>query len=113
MKKWTKALIAISLSLMCIFTSLGYATLTDSLGVRGEAKTEIPYGLFITSVSTDSTSNIDKNTVSYLPYSTTIDSTISRSKSTGSVTYYVTVLNNTSLTYVDCDIKYLIKIIYG
>ena len=99
MKKWTKALIAISLSLMCIFTSLGYATLTDSLGVRGEAKTEIPYGLFITSVSTDSTSNIDKNTVSYLPYSTTIDSTISRSKSTGSVTYCVTVLNNTSLTY--------------
>ena len=99
MKTWLKAILAISLSLMCVITNLGYATLTDSLQVRGEAKTEIPYGLFITSVSTDSTSNIDKNIVSYLPYSTTIDSTISRSKNTGSVTYYVTVLNNTSLTY--------------
>ena len=77
MKTWLKAILAISLSLMCVITNLGYATLTDSLQVRGEAKTEIPYGLFITSVSTDSTSNIDKNIVSYLPYSTTIDSTIS------------------------------------
>ena len=68
--------------------------------VSGTVKTDIPYGLFITSVTTSSTSNTDKNTVSYLQYSTTIDSTISRkSNSAGTVTYTVTVLNNTKLTY--------------
>jgi hypothetical protein len=99
MKTWTKAVLAISLSLMCLFTNLGYAVLSDSLGIRGTAKTDIPSGLFITSVTTDSTSNVDKNDVSFIPYSTTVDSTISRSKNTGSVTYNVTVLNNTTLTY--------------
>ena len=99
MKIWAKIGVVISLSFMCLFTSLGYAVLSDTLGIRGEAKTDIPSGLFITSVTTDSTSNIDNNSVSFLPYSTTIDSTISRSRSTGTVTYNVTVLNNTTLTY--------------
>lgn len=99
MKTWTKAILAISLSLMCVLTNLGYAVLSDSLGIRGEAKTDIPSGLFITSITTDSTSNVDKNNVSFIPYSTTVDSTISRSRNTGSVTYNVTVLNNTTLTY--------------
>lgn len=99
MKIWAKIGVVISLSFMCLFTSLGYAVLSDTLGIRGEAKTDIPSGLFITSVTTDSTSNIDNNSVSFLPYSTTIDSTISRSRNTGTVTYNVTVLNNTTLTY--------------
>ena len=99
MKIWAKIGVVISLSFMCLFTSLGYAVLSDTLGIRGEAKTDIPSGLFITSVTTDSTSNIGNNSVSFLPYSTTIDSTISRSRSTGTVTYNVTVLNNTTLTY--------------
>ena len=99
MKIWAKIGVVISLSFMCLFTSLGYAVLSDTLGIRGEAKTDIPSGLFITSVTTDSTSNIGNNSVSFLPYSTTIDSTISRSRNTGTVTYNVTVLNNTTLTY--------------
>ena len=84
---------------MCVFSNLGFAALSDTMGIRGTAKADIPSGLFITSISTDSASNVDKNNVSYLPYSTTVDSTISRSRNTGSVTYNVTVLNNTSLTY--------------
>lgn len=99
MKTWTKAVIAVSLSLMCIFTNLGYAALSDSMAIRGEATTNIPSGLFITSITTDSTANVDENDVTFLPYSTTVDSTISRSRSTGTVTYNVTVLNNTGLTY--------------
>ncbi|MBR7116181.1 MAG: hypothetical protein IKC87_00520 [Clostridia bacterium] len=99
MNTWTKTLLAISLSLMCVFSNLGFAALSDTMGIRGTAKADIPSGLFITSISTDSASNVDKNNVSYLPYSTTVDSTISRSRNTGSVTYNVTVLNNTSLTY--------------
>ena len=100
MKTWTKAAIGIILSFMCLFTSLGYASLSDYMTINGNAKTDIPYGLFITSVATASTSSTDKNEVSYLPYSTTIDSTISRKgNSAGSVTYTVSVLNNTNLTY--------------
>lgn len=99
MKSWTKALVAISLSLMCFFSCFGYAALSSNLGIQGTTKVEVPYGLFITSVSTGSATNVDKNIVGALPYSTTVDSTISRSRSTGTVTYNITVLNNTRLTY--------------
>jgi hypothetical protein len=84
---------------MCVFTCFGYAALSSSLGIQGSTKLDVPYGLFITSVSTGSTSNVDKNAVESLPYSTTVKSTISRSRSTGTVTYNITVLNNTNLTY--------------
>ncbi|MBO5883486.1 MAG: hypothetical protein J6Q78_03690 [Clostridia bacterium] len=101
MKKWVKALLAIVLSFMCVFTCIGYAAVSDVLIINGRAKADIPSGLFITAVSTDSTSRVDKNTVSHLPYTTTIDSTISRQSRNyvGTVTYNVTVLNNTGLTY--------------
>ena len=100
MKTWIKALLGIALSFMCLFTCVGYAVLSDSLGIIGSAKTDIPSGLFITAVSTQSTSGVDTNTVSFLQYTTTIDSNINKSNYTaGTVTYKVTVLNNTKLTY--------------
>ena len=100
MKTWQISVTCILLSFLCLFSSVGYAAVTSTMRVSGSVKTDIPYGLFITSVSTTSTSNTDKNVVSYLPYSTTIDTTISRrGNSAGSVTYTVTVLNNTKLTY--------------
>ncbi len=100
MKPWTKAILGIVLSFMCLFSCIGYAALSDSLGIKGSAKTDIPAGLFITAVSTASTNRVDSNSVSYLQYSTTIDSTINRSYTgAGVVTYNVTVLNNTDLTY--------------
>ena len=100
MKTWVKALLGISLSLMCVFSSLGYASFTDTLEASVSAKMEIPYGLFITSVTTDSTSRIDRNDYSHIQHTTTLDSNISRTYSgSGSVTYRITVLNNTNLTY--------------
>ncbi|MBR2354445.1 MAG: hypothetical protein IKA76_08100 [Clostridia bacterium] len=101
MKMWMKATICISLSLMCIFSSIGFAALSDTLGVTGTADIDIPYGLFITSVTTDTNNvtNIDKNIVEHIPYTTTVDSILSRSRSTGKVVYKITVLNNTKLTY--------------
>lgn len=100
MKKWMKILLGISLSFMCVFSSLGFAYLSDSLRISGTAKTDIPAGLFITAVSTESTSNVDDYNITYLQYSTTVDASIDRSRSgSGSVTYRITVLNNTSLTY--------------
>ena len=37
MKLWTKSIIYIALSLMCIFTTIGYAVLSDELMVNGAA----------------------------------------------------------------------------
>ena len=101
MKTWVKALLAVVLSFMCVFVCIGYASVSEVLIISGRAKADIPSGLFITAVSTDSTSRVDKNEVSYLPYTTTLDSTISRQSRyyAGTVTYKVTVLNNTKLTY--------------
>lgn len=110
MKTWAKVVLAISLSLMCLFTNLGFAALSDSLGISGTVKTEIPYGLFITNIVTKGMTNVDTNqcSVSYLPYSTTVQSTVNRKtyNATSSVTYVITVLNNTNLTYSYRDIYY-------
>ena len=100
MKTWKICAICILLAFLCLLSSLGYAAVSSTMRVSGSVKTDIPYGLFITSVSTTNTSNTDKNQVSYLQYSTALDSTISRKgSSAGTVTYTVTVLNNTKLTY--------------
>ena len=99
MKTWQISITCILLAFLCLFSSLGYAAFSEPIRIGGSAKIDVPYGLFITNVSTPSTTNIDKNNVSFIQYSTTIDSTISRSKNTGTVKYTVTVLNNTELTY--------------
>ena len=104
MKLWMRSVACIALILMTGFMSIGYAALTDTLNLRGSAKVDIPYGLYITNVVTTGTSNNDKNEVTYLPYTTTVDSTISNvysrwNQKSGSVTYQITVFNNTKLTY--------------
>jgi len=100
MKTWKISAICILLTFLCLFSSIGYASFTEPLRINGTAKIDIPSGLFITNISTDSVSYTDKNDVSFLQYSTTVDSTISRTNwNTGSVTYRITVLNNTELTY--------------
>lgn len=100
MKAWLKVLLGISLSFMCLFSCIGYAALSGSLQIRESIKIEVPYGLFITSITDTATSRVDTNEYSYLPYTTTVDSTISRTYTgSGYVTYRITVLNNTNLTY--------------
>ncbi|MBQ4111173.1 MAG: hypothetical protein IJD38_00080 [Clostridia bacterium] len=83
--------------------------MSDSLSVTGTADLEIPQGLFITAVEVSdnpSPSNVYSHTESFLPYSTTVDSTIRRTSGTGTITYEVTVFNNTPLTYSYRDIYY-------
>ena len=79
MKAWLKVTLCIVLSFMCLFSCVGYAALSDTISVKGFARTDIPSGLFITKVVTTGSSRVDKNEVSFLDYSTTVDSTISRS----------------------------------
>ena len=108
MKAWVKALVSISLSLMCLFNCLGYASLSDTMKIGGEVKISIPSGLFITNIKTRSTNNADKNTVSYVEYSTTVNSIISRKgNSAGTVMYEITVFNNTEHEYAYRGLYYM------
>lgn len=108
MKAWIKCLFCITLSLMFAFTCIGYAAITDHMIINGSANINIPSGLFITNISTISTSNTDKNTVSFLDYSTTVNSIISRSGSrAGTVVYEITVLNNTDHEYAYRGLYYM------
>ena len=101
----------VGLLLMTCFTcfiGIGYATLTDDLKLDGKANVQIPEGLFITSVRTTSTSNTDKNTVSFVEYSTTVNSVVSRKgNSAGTVVYMITVLNNTNYEYAYRGLYYM------
>lgn len=109
MKTWLKCLLCISLSVMCLFTCVGYAAVTSKLAIRGKAKIEIPEGLFITNIKTIGSSNLDKNNVSYVEHSTTVNSTINR-KSWGNsyyATYEITVLNNTKHEYAYRGLYYM------
>ena len=119
MTKRISIIMYVALSFMVLFISIGYASFTDDLTIRGSAEVEIPEGLFITEITTSSTTNIEHYTVDYLQYSTTVDTTIDKKNDTtsttssrpgrpgttttttyeGKVVYKITVFNNTKHEY--------------
>lgn len=108
MTKRMLIVLCIALSFMCVFMSVGYAALTDTLNITGTAEVEIPYGLFITDITTLSGSALDKKDVSFVQYSTTVQTSLSRSSwnSAESVTYEITVYNNTAREYAYRDLYF-------
>ncbi len=109
MKLWLKSLLCISLSLMCLFTCVGYAAVTGNLFVTGKLRIEIPEGLFITDIKEISKSNTDSSlSISFIGHSTTVQSVIGR-KSSGAATavYEITVLNNTEREYAYRGLYYM------
>lgn len=98
MKMWLKALLGIILSFMCLFTCVGYAQLNDELQIEGTASADMPEGLFITSVIPLG-SNGANGTVN--SFTTTVVNSITNlgSNKNGSVTYTITVFNNTDIVY--------------
>lgn len=117
MTKRINAIVCVALSFMFLFISIGYSALTDNIIISGEAKVEVPIGLFITNITPQGTSNVDHQSVSFLEYTTTVDSTIDKKNDTvttsgrpnrptvttttyeGKVTYEITVFNNTNYEY--------------
>lgn len=101
MTKGIKVSVCLVLSFAFLFTCVGFAALTDRLTVKGLVEVEIPSGLFIVGIVSNSPSYLDKNEFKHIEYSTTIISNLSKSSSrtAGSVTYQVTVLNNTKYEY--------------
>ena len=109
MKPLMRALLCIALLLMSIFLCVGYAQLTTSLAISGEADAAPPDGIFITNISEVSTSNIDKNEFSFISATTNIINHINRGTADepGTIVYEVTVFNNTDTTYFYRDIYYI------
>ena len=64
MKVWTKNALCISLSLLCLFTCIGYAYISDSLAVSGNVELEVvePEGIYISKVSVYSVNGISSYT---------------------------------------------------
>lgn len=119
MLKQMKIFVSIALSCIFLFTAIGYSALTDNLTLAGSVSVQIPEGLFITEIKTKGTNNVNHQAVSFLQYTTTVDSTIDKKDDTtsttsgrpgrpgtttttkyaGSVTYEITVFNNTRYEY--------------
>ena len=111
MKTWMKCLICISLSVMCLFTCVGYAAVSGNVTVKGNVESEVPEGLFIVGIKTLGINNLDQQpySVSYVDYSTTVNSIISRANKGNqySATYEITVLNNTQYEYAYRGLYYM------
>ena len=120
-KPWVKVVVGIMLSFMIVFTSIGYAAVTDSFAVKGTVEIDIPYGLFITDIQVKGTpENIDHYVVEFLPYTTTVDTIIDKKDDerrwtgrkyetvtyTGEITFEITVYNNTQYEYAYRDLYY-------
>ncbi len=109
MKIHIKILIGLLLSFSVVFSGIGYAALTDELGITGSVDIDIPSGLFITNIELYSQSNIENQSADKLGYSTTVNCSLNKTSGnsvTGSVTYRVTVYNNTERVYAYRDIYY-------
>ncbi len=99
MSRLLKCILCIVLSLSFCFVTLGYSAITGKLVVRGTAKLEIPEGLFITAIAQKGNpTRLDVANAEFVHHSTTVKTSLSKS-SNGSVTYTVTVKNNTKYDY--------------
>ncbi len=100
MKMYIKILLGISLSFMCIFASLGYATLSDDLMVSGSVQAEVPdyKELVITEAVAVSGTSASETSTRVIP--TTVKSTIT-GKAGDKIVYKLTAHNYSETeTYV-------------
>jgi hypothetical protein len=101
--------VSVALLFVFLFTSVGYATLTENLQIGGNVNVEFPEGLFIVEIKEKNAPTGLYNCITdFIDYSTTVDTTLSKSDGSysGSVTYEITVYNNTSLEYAYRNLYY-------
>ena len=95
MKAWIKVLLGVSLSFMCIFTSLGYAGVSTQLKVQGVAEAQPTYAVFITSITTSSTSGASSVVNKYINTIMNVGVNLGQD-SASTETMSITVYNNTT-----------------
>lgn len=110
MAKIIKPLLAIFLTFSCIFCTVGYAVVVDTLDITGSAETYLQDGVFISRTELIDSSDINlTNTNVNKVFGTTMDSTVELSGTNGYsyATYEVTFFNNSNTTYVYDAVQYL------
>ena len=107
-KAWVKILFGILLSLMLAFTSIGYAAYTDNLSITGAGSYKAYEGIYITKVERVATSSASTSSFSPIENTTTVDTTLRKTSSwsEGTVTYKITVVNNTKSKYSYVGVSY-------
>ncbi len=108
MTRRTNVILCIALSFMFLFSTFGYASLTDRLGISGSANVEYskPFeGVYISDIqfvsASTSISSVDFGKIHPTTVTTSVNS------GGGSVTYKITVHNNTNVTYWYLGQKFL------
>ena len=102
MKTWTKAMLGISLSLMCLFMCIGYATLSDNLSISGNASATPPPepdGIYISKVEIFSSSGMSSDASTTIVLPTNLKTSVNALTRGASITYAITVNNKTDMTY--------------
>lgn len=98
MKLWLKIVCSMALSLMCLFTCVGYAQLSDNLLIEGSVSVTPPEAVFITNV-TQSGTNGSTGTVNGYTMTVLNSKTVLGNNGSATVTYSITVFNNTDEDY--------------
>ena len=129
LKRSTGIIMTIVMLLMSCFIGVGYAAISDRLEMRGSVSVSMPEGLFISGIKVQGTTDVDHQSVSFIPYTTTVESIIDKKNDTtttsggngwwpnwgqttttttyaGTVTYEITVYNNTKYEYAYRDLYY-------
>ncbi|MBE6667822.1 MAG: hypothetical protein E7607_05900 [Ruminococcaceae bacterium] len=110
MRKSVKITLCTALSFMFIFSCLGFATLTDTLSISGNAAATPPNAVFITDATVVNTNVSSESHEVVFP--TNLQSNI-RGARNNSVTYMITVKNNTSYKYAYSGIDYVTDAAYN
>lgn len=105
MRKLQKCLLCVCLSFFALFISVGYAITTTTLTVTGESEAVPPNELYITEVTLTSSSGGEIDNLYYV-HPTNVNSTVTLSSKSSTVTYRVKVFNNSSETYEFSAAKY-------
>ena len=97
MKAWKKIVLGISLSFMCLFTSVGYAGVSSMLSITGDATAQPPDAIFIFGISNVRTSGTTVTTTpTNIGYpSTKVLSEVTFSSRGSSITFDALVVNGT------------------
>ena len=101
MKAWMKTALCISLSFMCLFCCVGFAALSENLGLSGSAGAEAvePQGIYISRVELYSRGSGISNDQKDILLPTNLRTSQTVSAKNASITYEITVTNKTAMTY--------------
>lgn len=100
MNATAKWLLCISLFLIFSLLSIGYASLSGNVSLSGQVSTEPPpyKGVYISDVKVLSASGVTENAFQYI-HPTNLANAVGVSSQNASVTYEITVHNNTDMSY--------------